>query len=285
MNRASSIDRTLTFVGCAIATFGLPLQLFASLLTTNVSIIDFAFSPSAITISANESVVWTWAGASVHSSSSDTGLWDSGILSPGSQFTNAFPTAGTFPYHCNVHSFMTGSVTVQAQVQTNAPPAVSLASPANGATFPAPWTGTITATDSDSDGTVTNLQFFAGTTLLGTVPNPPATASFTVTSLPAGTYSLKAVATDNGGASTTSGTVSITVVAPSAPQLSAAKRISNTSFQFNYSALSGSSYIVLRSSDLIHWNPLATNVASTGSVTFTDPTATAAAQFYKVELK
>jgi plastocyanin len=193
---------------------------------TNVSIVDFAFNPSAVTINANDTVIWSWAGISVHSSTSDTGLWDSGILSNGAKFTNTFKASGSFPYHCTVHPLtMLASVTVKGTA-TNAPPTVSITSPANGAVFTAPWTGTIQATASDSDGTVTKIDFLANGALLGTVTNPPPTASFTVSNLAAGTYTLTAAAQDNGGARTTSAGVNISVVAQASPiTLSSVQRL------------------------------------------------------------
>ena len=47
----------------------------------------------------------------------------------------------------------------------NAPPVVSLTVPADGAQFDAPATITLSASASDSDGTVQQVQFFSGTTL------------------------------------------------------------------------------------------------------------------------
>src|SRR5579884_2335454 len=44
------------------------------------------------------------------------------------------------------------------------PPTVAITSPTNGASFTAPANVTITATASDSDGTVTNVSFFDGNT-------------------------------------------------------------------------------------------------------------------------
>src|SRR6476646_1841136 len=94
----------------------------------------------------------------------------------------------------------------------NTPPTVSITSPANGATFTAPANITINATASDSDGTVTKVDFYQGTTLLGTDTTSP--YSFARNNVAAGTYSLTAKATDNGGAITTSSAVSITVNPP-----------------------------------------------------------------------
>jgi len=91
----------------------------------------------------------------------------------------------------------------------NQPPSVSITSPANGASFAAPATVTINATASDSDGTVTKVDFYSGNTLLGTDTASPYT--FTWSNVAAGNYVVTAVATDNSGATTTSGAVSITV--------------------------------------------------------------------------
>jgi plastocyanin len=90
---------------------------------TNINIVDFAFNPGAVSVHVNDQVTWTWAGAAMHSSTSDGGVWDSGILGPGARFTNAFPSSGSFPYHCSVHPFMTATITVLA-VASNGPPVV-----------------------------------------------------------------------------------------------------------------------------------------------------------------
>jgi hypothetical protein len=93
------------------------------------------------------------------------------------------------------------------------PPDIRLSSPTNGAVFPAPFTGTISATTTNAPATITQIGFYAGTTLLGTVNAPP--FSLTATNLAAGMYSLTAKATDYLGAVNTSAPVTITVAAPS----------------------------------------------------------------------
>src|SRR5215470_2021016 len=85
---------------------------------TNVNVIDFSFSPSRVKINVNDQVKWTWTGNS-HSTTSDGGLWDSGVHNNGFTFTNTFQTTGSFPYTCSVHSFMTGSVMVQSSNSTS----------------------------------------------------------------------------------------------------------------------------------------------------------------------
>ena len=70
------------------------------------------YSPQTITINVGETVNWVWVGGN-HSTTSDTGIWDSGQHSPPFTFAHTFNTQGTFPYHCTVHGFaMTGTVQV-----------------------------------------------------------------------------------------------------------------------------------------------------------------------------
>jgi phosphatidylserine/phosphatidylglycerophosphate/cardiolipin synthase-like enzyme/regulation of enolase protein 1 (concanavalin A-like superfamily) len=103
----------------------------------------------------------------------------------------------------------------------NVPPSVAISSPANNSTFTAPASITVAANASDSDGTVSRVDFYAGATLIG----PDSTAPYQVawTNVPAGTYTLSARAIDNLGAATTSSAVTITVnpAPPPAPSLPA----------------------------------------------------------------
>jgi hypothetical protein len=100
------------------------------------------------------------------------------------------------------------SIKVSAIV-TNVAPTVSITSPTNGAKYTAPASVTLTANASDSDGTVSKVEFYNGSTLISTVTTSPYTYSWS--GVAAGTYSITAKATDNSGAVTTSSAVSITV--------------------------------------------------------------------------
>jgi hypothetical protein len=94
----------------------------------------------------------------------------------------------------------------------NAPPAVALASPINGAIVAANTNLTLAATASDSDGTVTLVQFYQGATFLGSDASSP--YSVVWSNVPVGSYTLTARATDNRGAVTVSTPVAITVSVP-----------------------------------------------------------------------
>jgi endonuclease/exonuclease/phosphatase family metal-dependent hydrolase len=106
----------------------------------------------------------------------------------------------------------------------NVPPIVAIDTPVSDATFAAPATVALVATASDSDGSITGVQFLANDVPLGTDTTSP--YEWTWTGVPAGSYSLVAVATDSRGDRTRSTPVSITVTAaldispPAAPSLS-----------------------------------------------------------------
>lgn len=88
--------------------------------THSVNITGFAFSPATISIKVGDTVTWTNNDTDVHTVTADGGQFDSGIINkvatgpPPTSFTRTFSAAGTFPYHCNVHPAMTGTVQVTA---------------------------------------------------------------------------------------------------------------------------------------------------------------------------
>jgi hypothetical protein len=81
----------------------------------------------------------------------------------------------------------------------NVVPTISITSPIEGQIFNVNDNVTIQANASDTDGTVTKVEFFNGSTLLG--EDTAAPYSFTWNNVPAGTYQLTAKVTDDAGAS------------------------------------------------------------------------------------
>ena len=72
-----------------------------------------AFNPADLTVEAGTTITWKNTDAVAHTSTSDAGRWDSGSVAAGGQFSVAFPTTGTFPYHCAIHPGMVGTVVVR----------------------------------------------------------------------------------------------------------------------------------------------------------------------------
>src|SRR2546430_1822842 len=69
-----------------------------------------AFNPSSITVTVNTTVKWTNKDGMAHTVTSNTGLFDSGTVNSGGTYTHQFTTAGTFAYHCTIHSGMNGEM-------------------------------------------------------------------------------------------------------------------------------------------------------------------------------
>ena len=72
-----------------------------------------AFTPGDVEVAVGTTVTWTNTDTVSHTSTSDASGWDSGVISPGRQFSFTYQTAGTFPYHCAIHPGMVGTVTVR----------------------------------------------------------------------------------------------------------------------------------------------------------------------------
>ena len=81
--------------------------------TATVSIHDFMFWPAQLSVQPGTTVTWVNQGAAPHTVTADNGAFDSGALQPGQSFSFTFSQPGTtYAYHCSIHPFMTGSVTV-----------------------------------------------------------------------------------------------------------------------------------------------------------------------------
>jgi|GEM_PF-1397731 len=250
------------------------------------------FTPAVTNINAGDSVVWVWNYSSPlvgHTTTSGTngvpsGLWGSTTNITPFLFTNQFNSAGTYRYYCAIHFApphnMTGAVVVASAAL---PPTVDITNPPSGSVFAAPANVTIQASASGNGGTLTNVEFLANSTVLGDVTIAP--YSLVANSLAAGGYTLSAIAANNSGLTATS-SVPISVVNPGPIVLSAPALQPAANFQFSFTADSGLSYVIQRSTNLLvnNWTSLATNLAGSSSVTFTDSDATVSPGFYRVEL-
>ncbi len=76
---------------------------------------NMTFSPATITVPVGTTVTWKNDDGYAHTSTSDTGVWDTGNMAAGASTVTTFSKAGTFPYHCTYHASMgmKGTVIVQ----------------------------------------------------------------------------------------------------------------------------------------------------------------------------
>lgn len=156
------------------------------------------------------------------------------------------------------------SITVGA---ANQAPQVVLSSPVSTTALMAPAKITLQATASDIDGSISKVEFYSGTTLLGTATSAP--YSYLWTNVAAGTYQLKAKAFDDKNLSTYSSSLSITVSAASQTQKVISYSLVNADTCVDIQTLADGATLNLATLPTSHLNIRAdTNPGTVGSVSF-----------------
>jgi hypothetical protein len=183
-----------------------------------------------------------------------------------------------------------GNVSVEAatlsgaSLPTNALPTVAITDPTNSAAYTAPANFAIIADAFDSDGTVRFVEFFQNNIRLGAATNSPYT--FNWTNVLAGSYSITARATDDGGAVATSIAVNVTVNdSTPAPVNLFSPLVSDNQFSFSFATESNRTYVIEHTITLspVNWQTV-TNLVGDGSVvTATNSIQTETQQFYRVK--
>ncbi|MDQ3247615.1 MAG: Ig-like domain-containing protein, partial [Chloroflexota bacterium] len=162
-----------------------------------------------------------------------TGNDADGMVTQMAFFINGAPIAGcvdmTDPYECTWTPTTAGAYSLTAQatdngaatatsaavnVAVNQPPTVAINSPADGATSLTGSGVTIVATAVDTNGSVTQVAFFANGAPISGCVDMTVAYECAWTPATAGAYSLTAQATDNGAATTTSAAINVTVNDP-----------------------------------------------------------------------
>ncbi len=143
--------------------------------TILVSVVDNFYIPANLSIGVGAKIVWTNNGTVQHTVTSDTGLWDSGTLSPGQTFTRTFDAPGRYGYHCNFHqgAGMVGVITVTGIALATPTPTTVTVTPSPTA-VPGVSLATPTPTPGTPGAAATPVQPAAPSTPLppGAVPTP-----------------------------------------------------------------------------------------------------------------
>ena len=84
--------------------------------TNEVYINGSAFTPATLTIAMGTTIKWTNKNAANQTVTSDTGLFDSGVIKPNGTYSYTFSTAGTYNYHSTNSPSMTATVVVNSNV-------------------------------------------------------------------------------------------------------------------------------------------------------------------------
>lgn len=141
-----------------------------------------------------------------------------GVTSGVNQFTFTWLNVGVGTYTLTAVAtdyFDAAKTSAPVTVKVNAAPTASLNTPTNGTQFTSPASIGLTASASDSDGTISSLVFFANGVNIGS-GTPAGGNLFTLTwpNVGVGTYNLTAKATDNDGVTRTTTVSTVTVKWP-----------------------------------------------------------------------
>jgi hypothetical protein len=242
----------------------------ASEVTVGVSLFDL--TPNTVNIKIGDIVYWVDAdGLDDYYVS---GGWGTVAVPCGIRFWSA----GSYQYYAAWLYGGTWHGTINVS-SVDAPPFVAITSPTNGAVFAAPATLAFEADATDPDpNDIWDVEFWVGDTLVDALFYPPFTT--TLNDLPAGTYTLKAIAWDYSDVSYTNSIV-ITVNNPGPITLNGAAW-TGTNLTFHADGLiAGKTNVVECSTNMIDWWPVQTNVADGTSQGFTN-TPAGRAQFFRM---
>jgi cellulose 1,4-beta-cellobiosidase len=182
--------------------------------------VGFDFGNSSQTISQIWNANKTQSGTHVTATSlsyngnvATNGALNFGFLG---SYSGSNPAASNFTLNGVACNGNTGGGTSSPSVSPSAStstgpnaPTVSLTSPTTGSTFTAPATIGLAASASTTSGTISKVDFYNGTTLLGTDTSAP--YSYSWTNVAAGSYSLTAKATGSNGSTSTSAAATVSV--------------------------------------------------------------------------
>ena len=149
--------------------------------TMTVSIKNFAFDPPNTTVSAGTTVTWVNDDQVPHTATANDGAFDSGTLQPGQSYSFAFDKPGTYAYHCNIHPYMTATVTVSGASASASPSASASssasASPTASASPSASPSGSASASASGSASASSSGSAMATSPTASAISSPTASAS------------------------------------------------------------------------------------------------------------
>lgn len=77
-----------------------------------VEIVEFTYDPDPVTIEAGGKVIWINRDSAPHTSTADDGSFDTGTLEQGKLKSESFKQPGSYPYFCEIHPTMRGTVEV-----------------------------------------------------------------------------------------------------------------------------------------------------------------------------
>lgn len=106
----------LTLTGCggggssSAAAEPAPTAAASAVTGTEIMIRNFKFVPDVLRVSPGQMITVTNSDSSTHTITAEDGSFDSKMMAPGDTYSFAVANAGTFPYICDIHQYMTGKI-------------------------------------------------------------------------------------------------------------------------------------------------------------------------------
>lgn len=191
-NTAPSISITAPAGGSSVGV-GTPVAIVANASDGNGSVVRVDCFVNGVKIGQDTAAPWTFS-------------W-----TPAASGTYTLTAVATD----NAGAQTTSSPISVSAAATNVPPTIALTAPASGANVTVGVPVPIAANAADVDGTVVRVEYFANALKIGQDTATPWTFSWTPAT--PGAYALRAVATDNAGAQTTSSPVTVNATSASVP--------------------------------------------------------------------
>ena len=79
---------------------------------TEISIVNFAFEPRTLRAETGDTITVTNDDDTTHTVTADDGMFDTGDVGAAGTATFTVGAPGRYRYHCDIHNYMTGTVTV-----------------------------------------------------------------------------------------------------------------------------------------------------------------------------
>lgn len=171
---------------------------------------NFSFTP----LTGPDPLNVTFTNTSVGATSYSWNFGDGSALSTGISPTHTYSTSGNFTITLTAtNTYGSAQISKPLVVSPNQAPSVTITNPVSGLSAIVGSSITLVAAAVDSDGTVASVKFKVnGVDLNSPITTPPYTTTWTPTV--AGSYTVTAIAVDNGGLSTTSTPVLVGVSTP-----------------------------------------------------------------------
>jgi plastocyanin len=91
----------------------------APIITGNGTVVRIAddagsnsYSPNPVEVKVGETVTWVNDDSNLHTATSKDGIFNSDVLFKGQSFSYTFDKEGEYPYFCDIHPGMVGTVVV-----------------------------------------------------------------------------------------------------------------------------------------------------------------------------